>query len=118
VSPERRQKIQTLLEAALKCAPAQRAALLDRECAGDLDFRAEIESLIAANQSGTNVRSGNTLEDPTVLLDPAEFDPLIDSQLAHYRIERKLGAGGMGEVYLAQDLTLGRKVALNYSNQA
>ena len=44
--------------------------------------------------------------------DAAEVDPLIGRRLAHFQIQRKLGSGGMGEVYLATDLALDRSVAL------
>ncbi len=50
MTPERWQQIEHLLQAALERAPAERAALLERECAGDTDLREEVESLLASAQ--------------------------------------------------------------------
>ena len=40
--------------------------------------------------------------------------PEIDQQISHFRLLEKIGAGGMGEVHLADDMTLDRKVALKF----
>ena len=112
MSPERWLQIEHLLQAALEREPAERSALLNRECAGDPDLRAEVESLIASAQPAQSFLKGNALEDATVLLKESQSESLIGSRIGPYLIRQQLGAGGMGEVYLAQDVRLGRKIAL------
>jgi len=112
MTPERWQQIEQVLQAALECEPAERAALLERECTGDPSLREEVESLIAAAQPAQSFLTGNAVDDASVLLEEAEFSSLTGRQVGHYLIQKQLGSGGMGEVYLAQDVGLHRSVAL------
>jgi eukaryotic-like serine/threonine-protein kinase len=112
MTPERWQQIERLYYAALEREPDERAAFLESACPGDENLRREVASLVVAGD-----RIGSFLEPPAddvaaETLASAPQPSVVGQTLGRYRILSFLSRGGMGEVYLAEDTTLGRKVAL------
>ena len=95
-----------LLEAALALPPAERAAFLDRVCAGDVALRANLASLLRAAVPADGFLA-------TWLPRPAALGEEVGAVIDRYRLLEKLGEGGCGVVYLAeQELPVRRQVAL------
>ena len=111
MTPELYRQIGSLYHAALELEPSQREAFLDEACAGNDALRHEIEELLASHE-----QAGNFLAKPAVeSIKPSHQDQsetLIGRELGQYRVLSRIGAGGMGEVFLAEDNRLSRKVAL------
>lgn len=109
---ERSDSVAQLVEAALECDPAQRAQFLENACPDDPELRAEVESLLRFQQ-----QAGGLMERPAYEISSAMFSE-EGAELAagdvvdNYKVMSLLGAGGMGEVYLAEDMKLERRVAL------
>ena len=101
-------QIEGVLQGALDVDPAEREVFLRRACGSDSDLRRRVDELLAGESAGM------ALEEPAIAaLVPHLASPsLIGRRISHYRIEERIGAGGMGEVYLAHDEALQRKVAL------
>ena len=112
MNSERWRQIEDVLQAALELEPGERADFLERACAGDPGLREEVESLLLSAGAARDFLGANALEDAATLIRDEESESVLGRTLGHYFVEARLGAGGMGEVYLARDLALGRKAAL------
>src|SRR5579872_4219757 len=107
MTPERWKQIEQAYHAALEFEPDRRAAWLSEACAGDDSLRREVESLLAQDVSATGLLLNQSPIPPPPggLLNPG-------MRLGPYLIESRAGAGGMGEVWKAQDTRLRRAVAI------
>jgi Tol biopolymer transport system component len=112
MTPERYRQINDLADAALELPAERRAAFVAEVCAGDPELRKQIEALLTAESS-----CAGFLRQPVMellardLLDRPQRD-LAGRRIGNYDVISRLGAGGIGEVWLARDVNLGRMVAL------
>src|SRR6202167_824855 len=122
---ERWKRIDELLQAALRLPVEQQDEFLRRQCGNDDELLEEVQSLLTSHrQAGSFLESPafSPADMPTQTADPASIAltfqsisrSMVGETVSHYRVLSRLGSGGMGVVYEAEEIKLGRRVAMKF----
>src|SRR6476661_7566620 len=112
MTPARLQTIEEIFHAAQDQKPDRIGAFLNTACEGDELLQRKVESLLASHQRADSFIETSTVGITTRIIENGQADLLVGQTFGHYKISKRIGSGGMGEVYLATDMTAGRKAAL------
>src|SRR6059058_520395 len=112
MNPARFQTIEEIYRTALDQEPDQIGAFLDKACEGDELLRRKVETLLASRQRAGSFIETSAVGLATRIIQNGQGDLLVGRTIGHYKISKRIGTGGMGEVYLATDITAGRNAAL------
>ena len=112
MTPARLQTIEEIFHAALDQEPDQIGRFVETACEGDEVLRRKVEALLASHQRAASFIEITVAGIATRIIENGQADLLVGRTIGHYEISKRIGTGGMGDVYLATDMTAGRKAAL------
>ncbi len=109
-------KAKRIFADAIKVAPAKRLPFLDEACGNDAEMRREVESLLNSFDDARSFMEQSAVHEVADVIGQGKVLE-AGKCFGHYEIVRQIGAGGMGEVYLARDTRLERPVAVKILNE-
>ncbi len=117
MNQDRWQKVKGLFDAVVELSPIERKRFLDNSCGSDDELRREVENLLDSDANAKSFLENPAAEEVASLIIEPPKNHEAEKSFGHYEIIRQIGAGGMGEVYLARDKKLDRKVAVKILNE-
>jgi len=118
MNQDRWQKVKRLFDAVIELAPVERERFLDESCATDDRLRREVENLLDSfDEAESFMETPAAREVASVIIKVEPKNLEAGRCFGHYEIIKQIGAGGMGEVYLARDKKLDRRVAVKILNE-
>ena len=102
MTPERWQQVKGLLQSVLEQPPGDQTAFLNKQTDGDAPLRLEVESLLEFQEGNENFIETSALEVTARSVGAEAQDEMAGEQIGPFQVEREIGRGGMGAVYLAQ----------------